>query len=848
MSKISSKTKTKTKTKTSENNNKPTDIGILDPEGKYDNPLTGKPYQNLYKDKKWELDGETVSKTYANMGKVWSKLKVYENKDKLINSITKGQVILATASTGVGKTVLIPKLALHALDYKKKVIVCLPKRIIVREASEFAAQTLDVVLGEEVGYYYKGEQMINKNNKTSMLIFTTIGSIISIMTGNDPTLSDYGCLIIDEAHETTVENTLTLLLMKKAVQQRNDLKFVIMSATINLDMFRNYFPNPEYNFVEVDAGNIGPTYKITPYWNASKPLDWHSIATEIAFKLLKSTETGDIVIFGTSGGDANRICTSLKQQIDRYNKFKNDNKTTIVPYCDKLASGITSEERTLATNAYAYLKITNDKGRTYNRKVIVSTNVGESSITISNVKYVIDSGLQFEDSFDAETMVRYLVETDISQSSIKQRKGRTGRTGPGSVFHLYSKNDYENRREFPTPEIQKSDITDTLLNLIRMKTIKNIKDLRNLLDEFISPPSKNIVDASLRTLHGLKLISNTSDIGILTPLGEAVVQFRAIKPQFARAIIYSHSYKCSHEVIELLSIVNSADGRIDQIFIPFKPDKSKKPEVNKKAEKEYYRIRKQFEHPLGDYMSCYMAYQAFLKKRNDGIRGSKDDDEDISDAEDISGVEDIENEGIILEGEDDETDIVEKPKYDKSKKQLKKWCKDNHISFKILDRISKEIKQIKMTLKKVIRSRLLANIKIPPYYEDDLDNKIIGTIAIGAITNIARLTDGDVYVGCFPLNGKKGRFDRNTLINKPSQYVLFDELFSNSKNTKYVKLNMVSSIPESAIKVLKANNELGVCNKPEFNEYKKKKTFKLDKPKNKKRKTLKKAIGKIKRF
>ena len=217
--------------------------GLYDPNGLYNNPLTHQPYQNLY-----------LPETYTDIAKNWSTKLVYDYKDAIIESISKNQVTLATAGTGVGKTILIPRIALHSFDYKENVICTIPKKLTTRETAEFVAKCMDVRLGEHVGYFYKDGKEINKNGIETKLTFTTTGSLVSRITGSDPLLSNYKCVIVDEVHERSVETDLLLLLLKKVCKQRKELKIIIMSATVNLDIFRDYFPKSSFKFGEIDVG------------------------------------------------------------------------------------------------------------------------------------------------------------------------------------------------------------------------------------------------------------------------------------------------------------------------------------------------------------------------------------------------------------------------------------------------------------------------------------------------------------------------------------------------------------------------------------------------------------------
>ena len=191
-------------------------IGLFDPYGENINPLTNEPYQNLYSDEKivykdGPLFGVSVPMTYKNLAYNWSQLKVYEYLLPILDSVRKNQITIIRAGTGVGKTVITPKIALQAFNFTKKVICTVPKQLIASGNASYSAKCLDVKLGEEVGYFYMGKNNTSKNTK---LIFTTPGSLKSKITGSDPYLSEYGCVIIDEIHERSVQTDQLLLLIK----------------------------------------------------------------------------------------------------------------------------------------------------------------------------------------------------------------------------------------------------------------------------------------------------------------------------------------------------------------------------------------------------------------------------------------------------------------------------------------------------------------------------------------------------------------------------------------------------------------------------------------------------------
>jgi HrpA-like RNA helicase len=210
-------------------------IGILDPQGLELNPLNSKEYSSKYKE----------------LANLWSKYPAYENALDTINLIKKKQVILITSGTGSGKTVLIPKFTLHSLNYEGHILVSLPKQLVAQSAAEFSALTMDVELGEQIGYKYKGSdtKYIGKNPN---LLYCTDGTIVAKLL-SDPLLTGIDAVIIDEAHERKVQIDFMLYLLKNVVKNRPEFKLIIMSATVNSELFKSYFT--EFNFGELDIGS-----------------------------------------------------------------------------------------------------------------------------------------------------------------------------------------------------------------------------------------------------------------------------------------------------------------------------------------------------------------------------------------------------------------------------------------------------------------------------------------------------------------------------------------------------------------------------------------------------------------
>jgi pre-mRNA-splicing factor ATP-dependent RNA helicase DHX15/PRP43 len=798
-----------------------------------------------------DVDGQKVPMTYANLATKWSQLTVYKYKDELLDSIKNNQVTLAKAGTGVGKTVLIPKIALHAFNYEGKVLTTIPKRLITRSNAEYAAKCLDSKLGDHVGYYFKGDNKISKNSK---LIFTTTGSILSKVTGNDPYLEDYNCIVIDEAHERSVQTDLLLLLIKNALKKRKDLRLVIMSATINLEAFRNYYK--EFTFSEVDIPGL--TFSVKQFWLPQRPENWYKSAVERVMKILTTTDEGDILIFGKASSDGVQVCSMLDKEIADYNKNKSNPDEMIIPFCVKLAGNSTQEEEDLAKDEKAYMEIKSNlyKGN-YNRKVVVSTNVAESSLTIDGIVYVIDSGYEFRESYNPETMVRSLLEEYAPQSSIIQRKGRAGRTREGYCYHLYSEREYNELEKYPIPDIQKTDLSSYLLDLMRLAYIHNIGELKNLLKEFISPPAISFVESSLKLLESLGAITTKEKYGELTEKGRAISQFRGIKLGLANTILYSNYIKCYMSVIDIVSLLIVADGQLSNILLDFKVNKKLPEQKQKQLKRDYDQSINKFTMSSGDIFTLLKIFREFKEKTSElKLEGllSKKVEKDIIEDDTLGDL--AEDLGLEIDKDIADLDVKELVGGSNTHKKLLDWCKQNHLHCKNLERsqfLAKEISRIMYDLIKESKTPLVnfqeLNKTISTENITKEDEKILMAFVLGNFHNLgAKTSKPGTYESCFPMKHSNMKISPESKIRNPDRIIMFDELFMGNKSNPTVKANMVTSIPPKILELSIIKDKLTkyceLCLKKRISSKLTKKTFRFNRTIKRTKRILKKTKGK----
>lgn len=500
-------------------------LGILDPAGINLNPLTNEPY----------------SDTYRELAKKWSRFPAYERATDIINSIKSNQIVLITSGTGSGKTVLLPKFVLHTLNYNGKVAITLPKQMITQSSAEFAAKTLDVKLGKEVGYKFKGSDKKSTSDETKLL-FATDGTIVAKLM-KDPKLEEFNAVIVDEAHERKVQIDFLLYLLKETCKLRPEFKLIIMSATVNEKVFLNYFN--EFKFIHFDVG--GKTnYPIESVFLEKSISDsvnqqmYLQIGMDITNKIISTTLEGDILFF----------VTSIQETLDTCKKLVNDKNNDSL-FCIEVYAGMNEEKQELAQS----------ENKTKKRKLVIATNVAESSLTISNIKFVIDSGYELFGYYDPDTNSKILTKQLITHAQAKQRMGRAGRTGPGVCYHLYTKNEFEHMNDFPLPTIKVSDITGECLNLLSLDSIQTVDNLKNTLLNFIEPPNEKYINKSIMTLKQLGLIENNN----INDLGKLIADLQ-VDPMQGLAMVNAYKINCVKEVIAIFSIIDACKGNINELF------------------------------------------------------------------------------------------------------------------------------------------------------------------------------------------------------------------------------------------------------------------------------------------
>ncbi|MCR5612376.1 ATP-dependent RNA helicase [Treponema sp.] len=439
----------------------------------------------------------------------YKSLPVYEQKQRILDTLKTNQVIIVQSPTGSGKTTQIPVI-LHEAGYSVNGIIAVtqPRRIAALSVSEFISKQLGTSYPGLVGYKMRFE---DKTDLTTRIKIMTDGILLQEMK-LDPMMNKYSVIMVDEAHERSLNIDFVLGLLKRVLKVRPDLKIIVSSATMNAEKFSTYFDGCP--IVTIDT----VTYPVTVIYDP--PLIPASTLTVTAQEALlsKISNTIDRILYNKTEGDILVFLPGEKAIKDCINKLYNapfSRKIQIIPLYGRLPKE--EQERVFDSAPF---------GR---KKVIISTNIAETSVTIDGITSVIDSGLAKLNFYSPRTFTSSLIETPVSKASCNQRRGRAGRTQPGTCYRLYPRKDYDTRESYTTEEIFRTDLSEVVLRMAEL----GITDFETF--DFISQPSQEGIRGAVETLRMLKAINPDNT---LSSIGNLMVLF-PLPPRVSRIIVES---------------------------------------------------------------------------------------------------------------------------------------------------------------------------------------------------------------------------------------------------------------------------------------------------------------------
>ncbi|KAF2012316.1 P-loop containing nucleoside triphosphate hydrolase protein [Aaosphaeria arxii CBS 175.79] len=460
-------------------------------------------------------------------------LPIWAYREELMSAIQDHQVLIVSAETGSGKSTQIVQFCRDFGLTKNgmKVGCTQPRRVAAMSVATRVAEEVGCRVGEEVGYSIRFEQ---KTSDKTVIKFLTDGMLLR-ETLTEPDLASYSVIILDEAHERSVSTDLLMGLLKDLLRLRTDLKIIISSATADSIKFSKFFSDaPVFN---IPGRRFSVDIHYTPQPEANYLQSSVSVVMQIHISQPLAVPdgplSGDILVFLT-GQDEIEMAEQYLQETTRKLGGRIP-ELTICPIYANLPSDLQA-------------KIFEPAARGA-RKVILATNIAETSLTVDGVTYVVDTGFEKQNVYSAKTRTESLVVVPCSRASSNQRAGRAGRTGPGKCFRLFTKYAFHSEMEASTtPEIQRMNLTSVVLMLKSL----GINDLVNF--DFMDPPSPDVLMSALEQLYGLGAIS---DQGGVTKIGRQMSEFPT-DPFLAKSLIASDKYGCVEEVLSIVAMLSES--------------------------------------------------------------------------------------------------------------------------------------------------------------------------------------------------------------------------------------------------------------------------------------------------
>lgn len=481
------------------------------------------------------LSKQPYSQRYYNLFRKRITLPVFEYKAEFMQKLADNQTIVLVGETGSGKTTQIPQWCVEYATSKgtKKVSCTQPRRVAAMSVAQRVSEEMDVVLGQEVGYSIRFEDC---SCQKTVLKYMTDGMLLREAM-SDPMLENYQVILLDEAHERTLATDILMGVLKEVIRQRPDLKLVVMSATLDAGKFQQYFDNAPLMNVP------GRTHPVEIFYTPEPERDYleAAIRTVIQIHMCEEIE-GDILMFLTGQEEIEEACKRIKREIDTLGPDVGDLKC--IPLYSTLPPNL---QQRIFENAPP-----KKSNGAIGRKVVVSTNIAETSLTIDGVVFVIDPGFAKQKVYNPRVRVESLLVSPISKASAQQRAGRAGRTKPGKCFRLYTEKAYKNEMQENTyPEILRSNLGTVVLQLKKL----GIDDLVHF--DFMDPPAPETLMRALELLHYLGALD---DDGNLTDLGAIMAEF-PLDPQLAKMLIASCNHNCSNEILSITAMLSGKEGR-----------------------------------------------------------------------------------------------------------------------------------------------------------------------------------------------------------------------------------------------------------------------------------------------
>ncbi|XP_068106514.1 pre-mRNA-splicing factor ATP-dependent RNA helicase DHX16 [Hyperolius riggenbachi] len=464
-----------------------------------------------------------LEKKKMSIQEVRRSLPVFPYREDLLKAIAEHQILIIEGETGSGKTTQIPQY-LHEEGYTRngmKIGCTQPRRVAAMSVAARVSQEMSVKLGNEVGYSIRFEDCTSER---TVLKYMTDGMLLREFL-TEPDLAGYSVIIIDEAHERTLHTDILFGLIKDISRFRSDLKVLVSSATLNTERFSSFFDDAPIFRIP------GRRYPVDIYYTKAPEADYLEACVVSVLQIHVTQPAGDILVFLTGQEEIEACCEMLQER------------------CRRLGSKIAEMQilpiyANLPSDMQAKIFEPTPPGA---RKVVVATNIAETSLTIDGIIYVIDPGFCKQKSYNARSGMESLIVTPCSKASANQRAGRAGRVAAGKCFRLYTAWAYNNEMEDSTvPEIQRTNLGNVVLLLKSL----GINDLIHF--DFMDPPPHETLVLALEQLYALGALNH---LGELTKLGRRMAEL-PVDPMLSKMILASEKYNCSEPILSIAAMLS----------------------------------------------------------------------------------------------------------------------------------------------------------------------------------------------------------------------------------------------------------------------------------------------------
>ncbi|XP_072951329.1 pre-mRNA-splicing factor ATP-dependent RNA helicase DEAH7-like isoform X2 [Typha angustifolia] len=535
------------------------DTAVVGEEGEVDFKEEAKFAQHM------KVKGEAVSEFAKSKSLAQQRqyLPIYSVREELLQVVRENQVIVVVGETGSGKTTQLTQY-LHEDGYTYSGLVgCTqPRRVAAMSVAKRVSEEMETELGDKVGYAIRFEDVTGPN---TIIKYMTDGVLLR-ETLKDADLDKYRIVIMDEAHERSLNTDVLFGILKKVVARRRDFKLIVTSATLNAQKFSNFFGSVPIFHIP------GRTFPVNILYSKTPCEDYVEAAVKQAMTIHITSPPGDILIFMTGQEEIEATCYALAERMEQLisSARKAVPKLSILPIYSQLPADLQAKIFQKAEDGA--------------RKCIVATNIAETSLTVDGIFYVIDTGYGKMKVYNPRMGMDALQVFPVSRAAADQRAGRAGRTGPGTCYRLFTESAYQNEMlPNPVPEIQRTNLGNVVLLLKSLK-------VENLLDfDFMDPPPQENI---LNSMYQLWVLGALNNVGALTEIGWKMVEF-PLDPTLAKMLLMGEQLDCINEVLTIVSMLS-----VPSVF--FRP---------KDRVEESDAAREKFFVPESDHLTLLNVYQ-----------------------------------------------------------------------------------------------------------------------------------------------------------------------------------------------------------------------------------------------